>query len=105
VVEVGGPSTFDQSVQALRYGGTMSLIGVLTGFSGEVNLHAMFARRQRVHGVYVGSTSMFERFTAGLEETGIRPVIDQVFEFAQARSAWAHLASAQHFGKVVIRVG
>ncbi|MGV3625136.1 MAG: zinc-dependent alcohol dehydrogenase family protein [Archangium sp.] len=105
VVEVGGAATFDQSVQALRYGGTMSIIGVLTGGRGEVNLHAMFAKRQRVHGVYVGSTSMFDRFVAALEETGIRPMIDQTFEFAKAPEAYEHLASAQHFGKVVIRVG
>ncbi len=104
VVEVGGAATFDQSVQALRYGGTMSIIGVLTGARGEVDLHAMFAKRQRVHGVYVGSTTMFERFVAALETTGIKPVVDKVFAFTDARSAWEHLATAQHFGKVVIRV-
>src|SRR4029453_3475066 len=37
VVEVGGPGTFDQSTAALRYGGTMSILGVLTGTSGPVN--------------------------------------------------------------------
>lgn len=105
VVDVGGAATFDQSVLALRYGGTMSLLGVLTGAKGEVNLHAMFQRRQRVHGVYVGSTSMFERLVRALESNGIKPVVDRVFDFNDARAAWQHLESAQHFGKVVIRVG
>ncbi|MCW3005339.1 MAG: alcohol dehydrogenase [Conexibacter sp.] len=105
VVDVGGQATFDQSSAALRYGGTMSMLGVLTGARGEVNLHAVFHRRQTVHGVYVGSVSMFERFVAALERTGIRPVVDRVFAFDDARAAWEHLASAQHLGKVVVTRG
>lgn len=102
VVDVGGQATFDQSVAALRYGGRMSMLGVLTGARGEVNLHAVFHRRQTVHGVYVGSVSMFERFVAALESTNVRPVIDRVFAFQDARLAYEHLASAQHLGKVVV---
>lgn len=104
VVDVGGQATFDQSSAALRYGGTMSLLGVLTGGRGEVSLNAVFYRRQTVHGVYVGSVSMFERFVAALERTGIKPIIDRVFPFDEARAAWEHLASAQHLGKVVVSV-
>jgi len=104
VVDVGGQATFDQSCAALRYGGTMSLLGVLTGGRGEVDLRAVFQRRLTVRGVYVGSVSMFERFVAALEQTGIRPIIDRVFDFDDARAAWEHLASAQHLGKVVVKL-
>ena len=105
VVEVGGPGTFDQSVAALRYGGTMSLLGVLTGGRGEVNTYGVFHKSLRVRGIYVGSRRMFERLNRALAATGIRPVIDRVFEFDEARAAYDYLASGQHFGKVVIRVG
>jgi NADPH:quinone reductase-like Zn-dependent oxidoreductase len=104
VVDVGGQATFDQSVAALRYGGTMSMLGVLTGGRGEVNLYPVFHRRQTIHGVYVGSVAMFERLVAALGRTASRPIIDRVFDFGDARAAWAHLASAQHLGKVVVRV-
>ncbi|MBL8742877.1 MAG: NAD(P)-dependent alcohol dehydrogenase [Myxococcales bacterium] len=103
VVDVGGQATFDQSATALRYGGTMSMLGVLTGARGEVNLHAIFHRRQTIRGVYVGSVAMFERFVAAIEQNRIRPIIDRVFAFQDARAAYEHLASAQHLGKVVIR--
>lgn len=102
VVDVGGQATFDQSSAALRYGGSMSMLGVLTGGRGEVNLHSIFHRRQTVHGVYVGSVAMFERFVAALEHNQIRPIVDRVFSFDEARAAWEHLASAQHLGKVVV---
>jgi NADPH:quinone reductase-like Zn-dependent oxidoreductase len=104
VVEVGGPGTFDESTAALRYGGTMSLLGVLTGRSGPVNTYAILYRALRVVGVYVGSVEMLQRFCRALEVTQLEPVIDRVFEFADAPAAYRHLASGTHFGKVVIRL-
>ena len=105
VVEVGGPGTFDQSVAALGYGGTMSILGVLTGTRGEVNTYGIFHKALRVHGVYVGSVAMFESLNRVLTTHRIHPVVDRVFGFDEARAAYEYLASAQHFGKVVIRVG
>jgi NADPH:quinone reductase-like Zn-dependent oxidoreductase len=99
-VEVGGPGTFDQSVAALRYGGTMSILGVLTGTSGPVNTYAIFHKGVRVHGVYVGSVRMFE----ALNRVPIEPIVDKTFAFDDARAAYEYLASGKHFGKVVVRV-
>ncbi|HMG24730.1 MAG TPA: NAD(P)-dependent alcohol dehydrogenase, partial [Kofleriaceae bacterium] len=87
VVEVGGPGTFDQSVAALRYGGTMSLLGVLTGTRGEVNTYGIFHKGLRVAGIYVGSVAMFEGLLRALEARQIDPVIDRTFGFAEAREA------------------
>ncbi len=104
VIEVGGPGTFDQSVAALRYGGTMSILGVLTGTRGEISTYGVFHKALRVAGVYVGSVAMFEGLVRALEATQIEPIIDRTFGFAEAKDAYAHLASAAHFGKVVIRI-
>lgn len=105
VVDVGGPGTFDQSVAALRYGGTMSLLGVLTGTSGPVNTYGVFHKTLRVAGIYVGSVAMFGRLVRALEVERTKPIIDRTFELEQARAAFDYLASGAHFGKVVIRVG
>jgi NADPH:quinone reductase-like Zn-dependent oxidoreductase len=104
VIEVGGPGTFDQSVAALRYGGAMSILGVLTGVRGEVNTYGIFHKALRIAGVYVGSISMFEGLVRALEASKIEPVIDRVFGFGEVKDAYAHLASGAHFGKVVVRV-
>ena len=104
VVEVGGPGTFDQSIAALRHGGTMSLLGVLTGLRGEVNTYALFQKGLHVRGIYVGSGRMFEALNTALATSLIHPVIDRVFAFEEVRSAYAYLASGAHFGKVVIAV-
>ena len=104
MVEVGGPGTFDQSTAALRYGGTMSILGVLTGTSGPVNTYAIFHHALHIAGVYVGSVEMLERFVSALTATKIRPIIDRVFGFEEVPAAYRHLASGAHFGTVVVRL-
>jgi NADPH:quinone reductase-like Zn-dependent oxidoreductase len=103
-VEVGGAGTFDQTVKSLRFGGTMSLIGVLTGVQGPVNTHQVLHKALRVHGVYVGSVEMFEGFVRALVAHEIEPIIDRVFRFSETKAAYEYLASGAHFGKVVIRI-
>jgi NADPH:quinone reductase-like Zn-dependent oxidoreductase len=103
-VEVGGAGTFDQSVKALRFGGTMSLLGLLAGTQGPIDTRALFYKNLRVHGLYVGSVAMFESLVRALEGSTIEPIIDRVFPFVEARAAYEHLESGRHFGKVVIRV-
>jgi NADPH:quinone reductase-like Zn-dependent oxidoreductase len=104
VVEVGGPATLAQSLRAIRIGGRITMIGVLSG-AAEINPMAIFARRANVQGISVGSTQMFEAMNRLIAASGLRPVIDKVFAFDQAADAYRHLQSAKHFGKVVIRVG
>lgn len=104
VVEIGGGGTFDQSVQALKPKGTISLLGVLTGFTAEVNIYQAFYRMATVKGVYVGSQRMFEEMNRAIEHNKIQPVIDKIFEFDQAPAAFRHLESGQHFGKVIVKV-
>jgi NADPH:quinone reductase-like Zn-dependent oxidoreductase len=104
VIDVGGPGTFDQSVAALRFGGAMSILGVLTGTRGEVNTYGIFHKTLRVAGVYVGSISMFEAFLRAVEATRLEPIIDRTFPFGDARAAYQHLASGNHLGKVVISI-
>lgn len=103
VVEVGGAGTLDKSLAATRAGGTISLIGVLTGFEGQINPAPVLLKSLRVQGVYVGSRDMFARMLRALELHQTRPVIDRVFAFDEAPAAYAHLRSGAHMGKVVVR--
>ena len=104
VVDVGGPGTFDQSVAALRYGGTMSILGVLTGVKGEVNTYGLFHKGLKVAGIYVGSVAMFEAMNRALTVSKVHPIVDRVFDLREAPAAYAHLQSGAHFGKVVIQL-
>ena len=104
VVEMGGPGTTDQSIQAARLGGTVSLIGVLTGLGARIDPHPIAIKGLRIHGIRVGSRAMFEDLNHAISANGLRPVIDRVFSFDEAREALRYLQAAEHVGKVVITV-
>jgi NADPH:quinone reductase-like Zn-dependent oxidoreductase len=104
VLEVGGGGTFARSVKATRVGGTISLIGVLAGNSTEVNLTPILMQNIRVQGVMVGSRETFETMNRAVAQHRLRPVVDRVFPFAEAREALAWMAGQQHFGKIVVKM-
>jgi len=103
VVEVGGPGTLPRSIEAARQGGHLHLIGVLSG-GGTIDPAPMMRRGVLLRGIYVGSRQMFEAMNQAIAVHRIAPVIDRVFEFADAKAAYSHLQAQTHFGKVVIRI-
>ncbi len=102
IIEVGGAGTINKSLQCLRVGGTISMIGVLAGGSAEVRTVLMLHKYARVQGIYVGSREMFEDMNRAIAGHALRPVVDRVFPFAEAREALRHMESAAHFGKIVL---
>ncbi len=104
VVEIGGAGTLDQSIMAARIGGHVSLIGVLAGFAGPVMTAMLMARQVRVEGLTVGSRQHQLEMIAGLEATGIRPVIDRRFGLDALADAFRHQESGTHFGKIVVDI-
>jgi NADPH:quinone reductase-like Zn-dependent oxidoreductase len=105
VIELGGTETMKQSLIAGRPGGTLSLIGVLSGATtGNVLLPFIISRDVRLQGVTVGPREDMARMCQAIAQSGIKPVIDQVFPFEQTQDAYRHLESGTHFGKVCINV-
>jgi NADPH:quinone reductase-like Zn-dependent oxidoreductase len=104
VLEVGGAATLQQALQAVRVGGCIYLIGVLSGNSAEVSIPAIQMRRVRIEGVLVGSRADFEALNRAVALHRLRPVVDRVFPLAEARAAFEHMAAASHFGKICIEI-
>jgi NADPH:quinone reductase-like Zn-dependent oxidoreductase len=104
VIEVGGAGTLDKSLASVRVGGTVCLIGVLTGVAGPVNTASILRRHVRVQGIYVGSREMFEEMNNAVAQHRLRPWIGKGFGFEEVRAAYDHLSSGTHTGKVTIRI-
>jgi NADPH:quinone reductase-like Zn-dependent oxidoreductase len=102
VVEVGGAGTLERSMKSVRTGGTIAVIGVLSGTRSEVDVIPVLMQRLRLEGVLVGSRDDFEALCRCLEGTRVHPVIDRVFSFKEAPAAFRYLEAAGHVGKVVI---
>ncbi|MCA9256774.1 MAG: NAD(P)-dependent alcohol dehydrogenase [Phycisphaerales bacterium] len=104
VVEVGGAGTFGKSLRAVRIGGRISVIGILSGVQAPTELTAILMRRLAVQGIFVGSRATFEAMNRAVAHGKLAPVVDRVFPFEDARSAFDAMRGAKHFGKIVIRV-
>ena len=102
MVEIGGTGTLQRSMQSLARGGKVGLIGVLT--QGSVNPSVLMGKAGSLHGIFVGDRSLFEQLVAAIDANGIKPVIDKVFPFEDAKGAFGHQASGDFIGKVVIAV-
>jgi len=106
VVEVGGVGTLNESIRAIRTGGTIAFIGVLAGPPPtELRLPLMVMQQQRLQGVTVGSVEDLQAMCDAIAINKMKPVIDKTFPFDQAAEAFRYMASGSHFGKVAIAVG
>lgn len=104
VLDVGGEATLGQSLRAVRPGGTICIIGNLSGARPKLDLLPVLMNDVRLQGVFVGSRERFEALLRALEANRVRPVVDRVFELEQVRAALSYLQSGAHFGKVCLRL-
>ena len=104
VVEVGGIGTMSRSINAVRSGGHIAAIGILTT-AGDLNLVPILMKAVRIQGIFVGSRTTFEQAYRAIEFAKLEPVIDKVFAFEEAREALEYMEGGSHFGKVVVKVG
>ena len=103
-LEVGGAGTLSKTLRATGCAGHVSLIGVLSGIGGDIQIGNILHKALTVRGIYVGSRAMFQAMNDAITKHRLEPVIDRVFSFDESPDAFRHLESAQHFGKIVIRI-
>lgn len=102
VVELGGPATLPQSVAAVRVGGHISLIGTLTGLSGEVPTGAIMIKQVRLQGLIVGNRRQQQDMVRAIDAIGFKPVIDRTFALEQLADAFRYEQSGKHLGKICL---
>ncbi len=102
VLDVGGSSTLSQSVEAVAFGGHISLIGILGGRNADFILPKMFFKHAHMHGIAVGSRAMQMDMVKAINTTGWKPVIDKSFGLSELSEAFRYQETGQHFGKIVL---
>jgi NADPH:quinone reductase-like Zn-dependent oxidoreductase len=104
VLDVVGRETLPKALEILAHGGHIALIGGLSGYGSDLPTNSLMWINATASGVYVGSREDFEAMNAFISEHEIRPLIDRVFEFGQAREAFNYMREAGFVGKIVIRM-
>jgi len=102
VIEVGGSDTLPKSLRAVRTGGAVSIIGVLSGGDPSIGPRDMLVHSLRVQGIYVGSRGMFERMNGAIEFHRIKPMVDKVFPWTEYKEALRYMEGQSHFGKICL---
>lgn len=104
IIEVGGPATLEQSMAAVRVGGHISVIGILTGVGGEINIVPALVKQIRLQGVLVGSRSQQRDMIRAIEANQMKPVIDKTFPLEDIVAAFRYQESNRHFGKICLQM-
>lgn len=104
VVEVGGAATLAQALAALKFGGRVAQIGLLTGLAAQMPLQHFVPKAATIQAILVGSTASFQDMARAVAEHRLRPVVSSVALFDKAKEAIESLSKADHFGKIVIRI-
>lgn len=102
IVELGGEKTLPQSLRCVRPGGTIAMIGILSGSAMATSLGLIITRQVRLQGVTVGHRDGFEAMLRAIAQHQVKPVVDRSFAFEELKEAMAYLKSGAQFGKVCI---
>jgi NADPH:quinone reductase-like Zn-dependent oxidoreductase len=103
VIEVGGAQTVPHSLKAVRIGGMIALIGILSGVEASISPVSILMQSVRMQGIYVGSRAMFERMNRAMELHKIKPVVDRVFPWLEVKDALKYMQQQSHFGKICLK--
>ncbi|WP_406813962.1 NAD(P)-dependent alcohol dehydrogenase [Mycobacterium sp. M23085] len=104
VIEVGGPATINQSLRAVAAGGEVSLIGFLSEDNPGIDYFLLKGADATTRSITVGDRTDLQDLVRAVATSGLQPVIDDVFDFSEARAAFERLREGQHIGKIVIRI-
>mgnify|MGYP000011012049 FL=1 len=104
VIEVGGPETLDESINSVKVGGHISVIGILSGLQGNLDFVNALLKQVTLQGILVGSRAQQERMITYINQTKLFPIIDRVFDLEDIVSAFQYQETNQHFGKICLKI-
>lgn len=102
VVEVGGPATLNQSLIAIKVGGHIAQIGILSGNEVNLSVLSILGKQARIQGLIVASRQDQIDYVKALEAMPQKPMINRVFKYSDLAQAFAYQQSGVHLGKICL---
>ena len=104
VVDSVGEATWDESLRALARGGRLVSCGGTTGPKVGIDLRRLFWYQWSILGSTMGNDAEYREIVRRLGTGELRPLVDRVYPFGEARAAFERLARGEQLGKIVIQV-
>jgi NADPH:quinone reductase-like Zn-dependent oxidoreductase len=104
VIENVGEATWDQSLRALARGGRLVICGATTGPMVTIDLRRLFWYQWSILGSTMGNAAEYQEVVRLLGAGELRPLVDRVFPFTEARAAFERLERSAQLGKIAIQI-
>jgi NADPH:quinone reductase-like Zn-dependent oxidoreductase len=104
VIETVGAATLDHSVKSAKPGGRIVVSGATSGHLAQMDLRRVFFLQLEVVGSTMGTRDELAALLDFVVAHDVRPIVDGVYGFGQAREAFEHLERGDVFGKIVLEM-
>src|SRR3990172_57360 len=104
VIETVGEATWNESLRALGRGGRLVTCGATTGPKASIDIRRLFWHQWTIMGSTMGNESEYREIVRLLGTGELRPRVDRVYPFTEAREAFQRLEKGEQLGKVVVQV-
>ncbi|MAJ86776.1 MAG: NAD(P)-dependent alcohol dehydrogenase [Cellvibrionales bacterium TMED148] len=102
VIEIGGAGTMEQSLNAIRHGGHIAVIGYMAGIQLDVTVFPLIIKCANLHGIATGNRDNYEQMLTFMADHKVKPTISRLYSYDEAPIALGDIAKGGHFGKLVI---
>jgi crotonyl-CoA carboxylase/reductase len=102
VFEHVGQATWETSILALKWGGTIVVCGATTGFQAPVDLRFLWNKQQNYLGSHFGTTAELVDALQFVRSGAIRPVVMKTFPLAEVAAAHEIMEKDEVMGKLVL---
>jgi NADPH:quinone reductase-like Zn-dependent oxidoreductase len=104
VIENVGEATWDESLRSLRRGGRLVSCGATSGPKVGIDLRRLFWYQWSILGATMGNLAEYREIVRVLGTGELRPIVDRVFPFTEARAAFERLDRGEQLGKIAIQI-
>src|SRR3989440_3469919 len=104
VIENVGEATWDESVRSLGRGGRLVTCGSTAGPQVSLDLRRLFWHQWTIMGSTMGNDAEYREIVRLLGAGELRPIVDRVFPFSEARGAFERLERGEQLGKSVVEI-
>lgn len=109
-----GGDYFKRNISCLKIGGTLLLVGLLNGYTSEIDIDTVVLRRLQIKGTAIRNRSLEEkrkvrerfeeRWLPLLVAEKLKPIVNSSYPIERVVDAHRELEEGKHFGKIVLTI-
>jgi len=104
IIDNVGEATWEESLRSLGRGGRLVTCGATAGPHVGLDLRRVFWYQWSILGSTMGNAAEYTEIVRLLSAGELRPIVDRVFSFGEARAAYERLDRGEQLGKIAVQI-